>query len=214
MKCYLNNVLVFALDVPMQDRDDPVVTSFVIKATAHSGTIGPSFANPGRWAHRVEASARPEEQALAETGGGATPPVVVGIDGSIGASAALHFAAEEAIHRGLPLRIVCAWEANAATYIGEAFASTADGLVEAERQAELIVRAALDRLASHTAIEIEALTIQGHPAKVLMDQAQAAALLVVGSCGRGAVAGLLNSSVSRKLTHHVSCPIVIVPTRD
>jgi nucleotide-binding universal stress UspA family protein len=137
--------------------------------------------------------------------------VVVGIDGSPGAETALHFAADEAAQRGLPLRIVYAWEAPAGTYVGEAFAPTADGFVEAEHHADDVLRAALERVAAGAAIETEALAIEGHPAKVLIEQSQDAALLVVGSRGRGAAAGLLLGSVSQKLAQHAPCPLAIVP---
>ena len=140
--------------------------------------------------------------------------VVVGIDGSAGARAALRFAAEEAVQRRLPLRIVCAWEAPAGTYVGEAFAPTADGFVEAEHHAEEVLRTALERVAVGAAVETEALAVEGNPAQVLLEQARDAALLVVGSRGRGAAASLLLGSVSQKLAHHAPCPLVIVPTPD
>jgi nucleotide-binding universal stress UspA family protein len=140
--------------------------------------------------------------------------VVVGVDGSGGAAAALHVAAEEAAQRGLPLRIVCAWEPGAGTYVGEAFAPTADGFVEAEHHAEEVLRTALERMAVGAAIDTEALAVEGSPAKVLIEQARDAALLVVGSRGRGAAASLLLGSVSQKLSHHAPCPLVIVPTPD
>ena len=141
--------------------------------------------------------------------------VVVGVDGSRGAAAALRVAAEEAAQRGLPLRIVCAWEAAAGTYVGEAFAPTADGFVEAEHHAEEVLRTALERVAvGAAAIETEALAVEGSPAKVLIEQARDAALLVVGSRGRGTAASRLLGSVSQKLSHHAPCPLVIVPTPD
>ena len=143
-----------------------------------------------------------------------TPRVVVGIDGSPGAERALDFAAAEAAQRGLPLRVVCAWEPRAGTYVGEAFAPTADGFVEAEQHADEVLRAALERLATGAAIEIEALAIEGHPATVLIEQSQDAVLLVVGSRGRSTAASLLLGSVSQKLAHHAPCPLVIVPPRD
>ena len=137
--------------------------------------------------------------------------VVVGIDGSPEAETALRFAADEAAKRGLPLRIVCAWEAPAGTYIGEGFAPTADGIVEAEHHADDVLRAALERLAGGAAIETEALAVEGSPAQVLIEQSRDAALLVVGSRGRGAAAGLLRGSVSQKLTQHAPCPLAVVP---
>jgi nucleotide-binding universal stress UspA family protein len=140
-----------------------------------------------------------------------TGAVVVGVDGSPGAEAALRFAAEEARLRGLPLRIVCAWEAPATTYVGEAFAPTADALVEAEHHADDVLRAALTHLEGDATVETEALSVEGHPATVLIEQARDAALLVVGTRGLGTAASILLGSVSQRLAHHAPCPVVIVP---
>jgi nucleotide-binding universal stress UspA family protein len=140
-----------------------------------------------------------------------TSCVVVGVDGSSGAGAALRFAFDEARLRELPLRIVCAWEASAATYVGETFAATPDAFLEAEHHADEVLHAALGILDADAGVEIEALAIEGHPATVLIEQAHGAALLVVGSRGHGTAVSLLLGSVSQRLSHHAPCPLVIVP---
>jgi nucleotide-binding universal stress UspA family protein len=139
------------------------------------------------------------------------PVVVIGTDGSPGGDAALGFAFEEAQLRGLSLRIVCAWQAPDSSYVGEAFAPTTDAFLEAEQHAEAVLRAALAQLRPESALGAEALAIEGHPAAVLIEQAQDAALLVVGSRGRGTTASLLLGSVSQGVAHHAHCPLVIVP---
>lgn len=139
---------------------------------------------------------------------------VVGIDGSPQSEAALRFALEEARLRGLSLRVVCAWDASAGSYLGEAFTPTADGFLEAEHHAEEVLRTALERLAPDADIPVEALAVEGHPATVLVEQARDAELLVVGSRGRSAATSLLLGSVSQSLAHHAPCPLVIVPVRE
>ena len=136
---------------------------------------------------------------------------VVGIDGSPHGESALRFALEEARLRGLPLRVVCAWQASAGSYVGEAFTPTADVLLEAEHHAEEVLRATIARLAPDATVAIEALSVEGHPATVLVEQARDAEILVVGSRGRGATRSLLLGSVSQSLAHHAPCPLVIVP---
>jgi nucleotide-binding universal stress UspA family protein len=54
----------------------------------------------------------------------------------------------------------------------------------------------------------------GHPAKVLLDAANGAELLVVGSRGHGTFAGILLGSVSQHCVQHAPCPVVVVPSRD
>jgi len=138
--------------------------------------------------------------------------VVVGIDGSPGSDAALAFAFEEARLRGLPLRVVCAWEPPSAVYVGEAFAPTADAFIEAEHHADDVLRAALEALPGGSGVPVEAVSVEGHPATMLVEQARDAVLLVVGSRGRGTAKSLLLGSVSQAVAHHASCPLAIVPS--
>ena len=51
-------------------------------------------------------------------------------------------------------------------------------------------------------------------AQVLVDEADGADLLVVGSRGHGGFAGLLLGSVSQQCAHHAPCPVVIIRAED
>jgi nucleotide-binding universal stress UspA family protein len=136
--------------------------------------------------------------------------IVVGVDGSSEADAALAFAVTEAQLRGVPLRVVCAWEPSAAVYAGEAFAATADAFVAGEQHAEEVLRGALERV-PHDDVRVDAVSVEGRAASALLEQAAGAELLVVGTRGRGATRRLLLGSVSSEVAHNPPCPVAIVP---
>jgi nucleotide-binding universal stress UspA family protein len=140
------------------------------------------------------------------------PGIVVGVDGSPPAQAALDFALEEATLRNLPLRIVCAWELNAIEYTGAALRPSPDFAAEAERHAEEVLETALSAIGPDAGVPIEIVAAPGHPPAVLAEQSIDATLLVVGSRGLGGFASLVLGSVSQSVAHRASCPLVIVPS--
>jgi len=136
--------------------------------------------------------------------------VVVGVDGSKCAQGALDFAAEEASLRSLPLLVVTVWDLP--DEVAPSAMQALDAADSARIRAELIVKKAVarvSRLAPH--VVVESFVSSGRAEKVLIEKAQEAALLVVGSRGRGAVAGLLLGSVSRQVVGRARCPVVVVP---
>ena len=61
------------------------------------------------------------------------------------------------------------------------------------------------------AVHVETVFREGNPAHVLLEEAQHADLLVVGSRGLGGFRGLMLGSVGQQCAHHAPCPLVIVP---
>jgi len=140
--------------------------------------------------------------------------VVVGVDGSPCAELALRFAAEEAKLRAARLRVVTAWHMPAMIN-GGGFAPVSVYPIDStefEQSAKTGLERTLRSFANELAgLEVEQVVEQGQPSQVLVEQAEGAEMLVVGTRGRGGFAGLLLGSVSQQCTHHAQCPIVIVP---
>ena len=138
--------------------------------------------------------------------------IVVGIDGSKGAAQALRFAAEEARLRQRGLRVVAAWHVPATVYAGGPFAASGAPATEFEHSTRTAAeRQMAQSLAAYPDINHELLVIEGHPARVLLEQAADADMLVVGSRGLGGFRGLLLGSVGQECAHHATCPVAIVP---
>jgi nucleotide-binding universal stress UspA family protein len=145
------------------------------------------------------------------------PAVVVGVDGSPGARAALRWALREARLRNSSVRAVHAWTFG---YIGgypywgpgPSIAScTGVDLNDLHRAAEgLLDRALADVEDEAEGIEIERQVTQGPAADVLIQAASPYDLLVVGSRGHGGFTGLMLGSVSQQCIHHAHCPVVVV----
>lgn len=126
-------------------------------------------------------------------GAPASAPVVVALDESTGAQAALAYGYGAAARAGRPLTILrCVTDTGAAT--PETHALTA-----------------FEALYPDVPVTTE--MTSGDPRQVLVTASRRAALLVVGSRRRGRVASSLFGSVSRHLIRNGGCPVVVAHTR-
>jgi nucleotide-binding universal stress UspA family protein len=161
------------------------------------------------------------------------PVVVVGIDGSKSSSKALAWAAEEARMRGAVLRVVHAYRLSrlsSAEYLEastpvepaglnvwgenayESFRSQVVSESEDERgNAEDAVAGQVAAvLGDSPDVPVQHIVTEGRAVQVILDAAEDADLVVVGSRGRGGFSGLLLGSVSSQVTHHAHCPVTVV----
>ena len=138
--------------------------------------------------------------------------IVVGVDHSPGAKAALLFANEEARLRGASLHVVHAWIYGYIGYTGIEGDTPILGadLHEIEAAAEAALVATVQEVLPETDVPMEMRAVMGTPAAVLVEESRNADLLVVGSRGHGGFAQLLLGSVSQQCAHHADCPVVIV----
>jgi len=127
-----------------------------------------------------------------------TRPVVVGVDGSASADAALGFGFAQARLRGVPLLAVCAL-ADAPGSLG--------GYLGLQAEFE---QAIARHEKKHPEVPVLRHVAQGGARDALLAAANDAQLLVVGSRGRGGVTGMLLGSVSQAVLHHAACPVAVV----
>ncbi len=136
-------------------------------------------------------------------------PVVVGVDGSPGATRAVVWASDEARRRDLPLRLVHAL----------AFVPTElplDGppshIYTKLRQAADHALGTAEELARRHApgTDVTTAVVSDAAAAVLDQESAHASLLVVGPRGHGGFVGLLLGSVVQHVVTHARCPVVVV----
>jgi len=123
-----------------------------------------------------------------------TGPVVAGIDGTESSEHALRFAFEEAAVTRAPVLVVHAWHS---------------GDSAAERR-DLEARVATWRR-KHPDLSVSTQVVEDRvPARALQHVAPDARMVVVGTRGRGPVAGGILGSTGNALLAHAACPVAVV----
>ncbi|MEV0629240.1 universal stress protein [Nonomuraea wenchangensis] len=134
--------------------------------------------------------------------------IVVGVDGSVAARAAVEWAAADALRTREPLRLVHAVD-RTPYQIGRFPTPTLPDVLLREGRRILDEAVALVR-ERQPQVEVETREVEGAPALVLREEAEGASEIVVGSRGLGGFAGALLGSVSTHVAGHVRCPVVVV----
>jgi len=140
--------------------------------------------------------------------------VVVGIDGSPLSLKALAFAFDIAGRRGWGLRLVHAWEIPSYDVLA---APSGPPPLEIDSYAEVEDRVNAEALAgfpdSDPDVAVEEVTVRGPATRAILDNCDDAALVVLGSHGRGEFLGALLGSVSQGVLHRADVPIAVVGGR-
>lgn len=133
--------------------------------------------------------------------------IVVGFDGSRSAAAALDAGLEEAELTGAVLDVVCCWQPG--DYDSSERESAVATAELRRRQLEWFRDAVGERARKHRGVYTTRHLVERSPAQELVERSRHAGLLVVGSRGRGASAGLLLGSVSQSLLRHSHCTLIV-----
>jgi nucleotide-binding universal stress UspA family protein len=140
--------------------------------------------------------------------------VVVGVDDSEHARAALRFAVEDAALRGAVLDVVNAYEVPVIfAPVPAVVVPTDDGqsAARSKRLLDELIAGALAHAGDSRPPDVQPISVEGMAGPTLVEWARGADLVVVGSRGRGAVSSALLGSVSHYCVHHATCPVVVVP---
>ena len=134
--------------------------------------------------------------------------LVVGVDASEHSLRALRWARDEARLRGATLEVVHAYAPPEVLMLPVMVVVPSDG--ELEAAAARVVEEAIEEVGDFTGIPLIRTVRAGGAAGVLCQAADDAALVVVGTRGRGGFKELLLGSVSHQVATHAGCPVVIV----
>lgn len=144
---------------------------------------------------------------MATTATSSETHIVVGVDGSGASIRALQWAGRVGGALDVPLLAVMAWEYPAM------YGASGMGMTEWRPDVDA-KQALIDALEAafgdHRPAGLQSDVRQGHPAKVMLDAADRAEMLVLGSRGHGGFVGLLIGSVSARCAELATCPVVVV----
>lgn len=143
------------------------------------------------------------------TGGPEVSRIVVGLDGSRASETALAFACRRAQLTGEKVSAVRAAKFGPVHLDWRGGMPPALGLFLEEEERQL-AKSMVEAVAAHPDIEIESEFISLAPAEALVETSANASLVVVGSRGLDAFAGMLLGSVSHEVLHRAHCPVVVV----
>ena len=143
--------------------------------------------------------------------------IVVGLDDSEQAIAALHWALEEAALRQVTVEVVHTWSPPT-SYLPFDVTLTSnvdDGTIDAAARefADGVVAKALET-SPDPSIDVQVTILPGPPALILTEVAADADLLVVGSHGRTGIKRFVLGSVAMSVVQHAPCPTVVVRVPD
>jgi nucleotide-binding universal stress UspA family protein len=137
-----------------------------------------------------------------------TDTIAVAFDGSESSHHALRWAADVASNRDLVLRVISVWEGSdfpGGPLFADETVDTGDRAIEGLRAAVAAVVPDLQANVEYVAVEAKNKVV-AH----LLESAEGASLLVLGTRGRGGFRGLLLGSVSQRCLESATIPVAVI----
>lgn len=145
--------------------------------------------------------------AMAQT---SRPRIVVGVDGSALSIDALRWAIRQARLIGAEVEAVLAWEIPLVFMPAPALET-----YEFEDEGRSVIEDTVKAVTAEAGdVPITSTVMRQQPRSALVQAAEGAELLVVGSHGVGSLPGLHLGSVATYVTHHAPCPVLVYRTAD
>jgi len=139
----------------------------------------------------------------------AVDKIIVGVDGSPGSENALEFACRRAELTGEVVVALHGWQEL--NVLVDRKGNVPDSIArDLEERGLLLAEAVAGVSATHPDVVLIQEPIPVSPGRALVDASVGASLVVVGSRGRGAFAGMLLGSVSNDVLAHAHCPVAVV----
>ncbi|MGH3483671.1 MAG: universal stress protein [Nocardioidaceae bacterium] len=135
--------------------------------------------------------------------------IVAGFDGSPESQPAVAFGFEMARDTKAPLTVIHGWRYNWDGTVGLYMPLGPDIPEHVESERAALRDAMTEWCEKYPEVHVELSAVPVHPIRVLTDASDHAAMVVVGSRGRGAFTGLLLGSVSQGVLHRARCTVVV-----
>src|SRR6476469_3757262 len=137
--------------------------------------------------------------------------VVVGIDGSPHSMRALHWAIQQAAAEHRPLTLVPTVNSVTPAYIDASLTDSRGSRSVLDAAGHAVLSEARAQVESAApGLEVDEVFDLVDPREMLLQLSEHAAMVVVGSRGRGQLRSLLLGSVSVFLVRHAHCPVVVI----
>ena len=136
--------------------------------------------------------------------------IVCAVDGSDASKTAAKWAANTAVKRGIPLRLVSSYSMPQFLY--------AEGMVPPQELYEDLEAETLEKIEEAKKVAVDFVPDvdvshqieEGSPIDMLLDLSEQCTMIIMGSRGLGGLSGMVMGSVSAAVVSHASCPVVVV----